>query len=208
MNRCATFVGTIFSTILVLSSLAACLEPSRKPFYEGIDLQTRIDSQQRRIDQGISSGELTRAEADVLQDNLNWIKQEYSKARDDGRVSGEEWNRIEGSLDQNSRMITDQSNNPVRAIYPPSYQSPRSMSIDERIGNQQHRIDMGIASGELTLKEAEVIQENLNWIKNRYTRYRADGTLTWQEQRELEDYLDTNGQMIFNKKHNPVRRLY
>ncbi|NJD55705.1 MAG: hypothetical protein FIA94_04775 [Nitrospirae bacterium] len=204
MNRIATFA----ITILVLSSLSACLEPASRPFHEGIDLQTRIDSQQRRIDQGISSGELTRAEADVLQDNLNWIKQEYSKARDDGRISGEEWNRIEGSLDQNSKMITDQSKNPIRTIYPPSYESPRSMSIDERIGNQQHRIDQGIASGELTLKEAEVIQENLNWIKNRYTRFRADGTLTWQEQRELEDYLDTNGYMIFNKKHNPARRLY
>jgi len=195
-------------TILILPSLAACLERGRRSFYEGIDLQTRIDSQQQRIDQEISSGELTRAEADVLQDNLNWIKQEYSKARNDGKISGEEWNRIGDSLDQNSRMITDQAKNPIRTIYPPSYESPRSMSIDERIGNQQHRIDRGIASGELTLKEAEVIQENLNWIKNRYTRYRADGTLTWQEQRELEDNLDTNGQMIYNKKHNPVRRLY
>ncbi|NTU43662.1 MAG: hypothetical protein HGA78_11580, partial [Nitrospirales bacterium] len=38
------------------------------------DIPERIANQEARIDQGIRSGELTRAEADTLIDNLNWIK--------------------------------------------------------------------------------------------------------------------------------------
>jgi len=195
-------------SILLLISLIACLEPAHRPYHEGIDLPTRIDNQQSRIDGGISSGELTRAEADMLQDNLNWIKHEYAKAKDDGRFSGEEWKRIEGYLDQNSSMIHDKKNNPVRRLFPTPYQSPRAMSIDETIADQQRRIDQGISTGELTLKESEIVQENLNWIKARYSRFRADGTLTGQEQREIEEYLARNSNMIFNKKHNPVYRIY
>ena len=195
-------------SILLLFSLAACIEPERRPYQEGIDLPNRIDNQQRRIDGGISSGELTRGEADMLQDNLNWIKQEYSRARDDGRISGEEWKRIEGYLDQNSRMIYDKKSNPVRSLFPTPYQSPRSLSIDETIVEQQRRIDQGISTGELTLKESEILQENLNWIKARYTRLRADGNLTGEEHREIEEYLARNSNMIFNKKHNPVYRIY
>jgi hypothetical protein len=193
---------------MLLVSLTACPEPAHRPYQEGIDLPTRIDSQQRRIDGGISSGELIRAEADMLQDNLNWIKQEYSRAKDDGRISGEEWQQIEGYLDQNSKMIYDKKSNPVRRLFPAPYQAPRSMSIDEAIADQQHRIDGGIATGKLTLQESEIVQGNLNWIKARYTGFRSDGRLTEQEQREIEGYLARNSDMIINKKHNPVYRIY
>jgi hypothetical protein len=82
------------------------------------------------------------------------------------------------------------------------------VSIDETIAEQQRRIDQGISTGELTLKESEILQENLNWIKTRYTRLRADGKLTGEEHREIEEYLARNSNMIFNKKHNPVYRIY
>jgi hypothetical protein len=193
---------------LLLLALAACPELERRPYHEGIDLPDRIQNQQIRIDKGISSGDLTRAEAEIVQDNLNWIKQEYSKAQDDGRMSGEEWNKVERYLDENSRMINDKKNNPARRLFSAPYQAPEVTSIQDKINSQQQRIDQGISTGELTLKEAEIVQGNLNWIKGRYGQFRSDGRLTSKEESEIGEYLERNSDMIFNKKHNPVYRIY
>jgi hypothetical protein len=78
----------------------------------------------------------------------------------------------------------------------------------ERIKNQQKRINQGIKSGELTRKEAGILQDNLNWIRDKYTRMTADSRLTQNEQKRLEKMLDKNSDMIKDKKHNPVKRVY
>ncbi len=194
--------------VILLISLVACLEPAKRPFYEGIDLQSRIDNQQRRIDEDISLGELARPEAEIVQENLNWIKQEYARAKYDGRISGEEWNRIEQYLDQNSKMITEKKDNPVKRLFSSPYQPPQVISIQDRISNQQQRIDRGIATGELTLREAEIIQGNLTWIKGEYAKMKAEKSLTDLELKQIGDMLEQNSNMIYNKKHNPVRSLY
>jgi hypothetical protein len=201
------YLVSAITAVLLLSSLAACLEPKR-PFHEGIDLPNRIDSQQRRIDQGISFNELTREEAAIVQDNLNWIKQEYARAKTDGRVSGEEWSRIEKYLDQNSKMITEKKDNPVQRLFSSPYQPPQVISVQDKITNQQQRIDEGMASGELTLREAEVIQGNLTWIKGEYAKMKIEKSLTDQELKKIDDMLEQNSIMINNKKNIPVRRLY
>jgi hypothetical protein len=36
---------------------------------------------------------------------------------------------------------------------------------------------------------------------------KADGRLTVEEQQRLDQMLERNSQMIYNKKHNPARRL-
>jgi septal ring factor EnvC (AmiA/AmiB activator) len=78
--------------------------------------------------------------------------------------------------------------------------------IPDRIRDQQQRINQGIRSGELTRSEADVLRDNLNWIKERFNRMTADGLLTPGERAKLDDMLERNNQMIYNKKHN-ARRL-
>jgi len=80
--------------------------------------------------------------------------------------------------------------------------------IQDRIAEQQRRIDQGIATGELTRHEADILQDNLNWIKAEEARLKADGRLTPGERARLHRALDRNSTMIYKKKHNPVRRLY
>ena len=53
-----------------------------------------------------------------------------------------------------------------------------------------------------------MLQDNLDWIKNKYTRMKFDNVLTKNEQKRLESMYDQNGEMIRNKKHNPAKRLY
>ncbi len=72
--------------------------------------------------------------------------------------------------------------------------------INDRIAEQKKRIDEGIASGQLTRAEADILQDNLNWIKAEETRLKA-------ERARLNKMLDRNSNMIYKKKHNPIRRL-
>lgn len=79
--------------------------------------------------------------------------------------------------------------------------------IQERIEEQQRRIDQGIASGELTPEEAARLQENLNRIKAEEAALKADGRLTARERARLHRELDINSAKIYKKKHNPRRRF-
>jgi hypothetical protein len=80
--------------------------------------------------------------------------------------------------------------------------------IPARIANQQQRIDHGVASGELTRLEANILHDNLNYVRGEYARMKADGLLVPREVNRLERLLEQNSQMIANKKHNIPRRLY
>jgi uncharacterized tellurite resistance protein B-like protein len=164
------------------------------------DIPERIANQQWRIDEGVASRELTRGEADVLQDNLNWIRSTFARMKADGRLNQKEISKLEAMLDQNSQMISNKKNNPIKRVY--------QADILDRIANQQWRIDQGVASRELTRGEADVLQDNLNWIKATFTRMKADGRLNQKEISKLEAMLDQNSQMIFNKKHNPIKKVY
>jgi predicted metal-dependent hydrolase len=164
------------------------------------DIQDRIANQQQRIDQGIASGALTRGEADVVQDNLNWIRATFARMKADGRLNPGEIGKLEAMLDRNSRMIFNKKHNPIKRVY--------QADIPDRIADQQWRIDQGIASGELTRAEANILQDNLNWIKATFARMKADGRLNQKEISRLDSMLDRNSQMIFNKKHNPIIKVY
>ncbi|MBI5848041.1 MAG: hypothetical protein HZB31_08860 [Nitrospirae bacterium] len=245
--------------LLVLSmgflfGLFACVEAERRPYGDGSygaydradrhDIGVRIENQQRRIDQGIASGELSQREADILIDNLNWIRDEYSVARRDGRLTQSEIDRLAGHLDQNSRMITDKRNNEIRRVYtapppppfvpapaprherpgsdfrdrnenqqrrvapgPESDEQPRSDLRDIRMDNQQLRINQGVDKGELTRREAAIVQENLNRIRASYARMKAAGSKPVHELDKIDKKLDRNDNMIHDKRRNAIERI-
>ena len=81
-----------------------------KQLYEA-DIQERIDSQQNEIYDGITSGKLSRKEADVVQDNLNDIRKKYLKMRQDGALTPKELEKIDKLLNENSKMIYQKKTN-------------------------------------------------------------------------------------------------
>jgi hypothetical protein len=76
----------------------------------------RFANQQRNIDRGLKSKELTQQEAKVVQDNLNYIKNEDARLRAAGKLSDQEKNRLHILLDQNRAMIENKKDNPVKVI--------------------------------------------------------------------------------------------
>lgn len=109
----------------MLAALSACVVHEAAPppppggayRHSQRDIQARISDQQARIDQGVRSGQLTHREADTLQGNLNYVRNEYARMRSDGRLNTREYERLDALLDQNSNMIYRERHNGVRRLY-------------------------------------------------------------------------------------------
>jgi hypothetical protein len=71
----------------------------------------RIKTQRERIDRGVRSHELTGAEPAVLRDNLDRIRDEFQRFRNDGKLTWRESDRLNRMLDRNSEMIFAKKNN-------------------------------------------------------------------------------------------------
>ena len=173
-----------------------------RPSTEAPYLDARIANQFRRIDHGIQLRHFTLLEKRILIDNLDYVKDQEARFKADGRFNLPEREQLHALLDQNSYMIDKQG--PAITLRP----GIGSPGIDQRTANQQRRIDQGVLSGELTRGEAGILQDNLNYILREEARLKADGSLTHEERERLHRMLDQNGDIIFDKKSNPVKRFY
>ncbi|MDQ7787872.1 MAG: hypothetical protein RDU01_09695 [Thermodesulfovibrionales bacterium] len=203
-------ISVLFIAFGLLSIVASCAVSSQRPVYQersaynkqGVFYE-RIENQQSRINQGIKSGELTRQEAGILLDNLNWIRDKYARMTANGILTQNEQELLDKMLDKNSEMIRNKKNNPAKQLY--------DADVQERIDRQQRSINQGLTSGELTRREADIVQDNLNNIRGRFTKMRKDGILTIKELEKLDKMLDENSKMIYRKEHNRdynIKRIY
>jgi hypothetical protein len=85
---------------------------------------------------------------------------------------------------------------------PPPPVAPATPQVDQRQANQQQRINQGVASGELTPREARKLQREQNRIARHEAAAKADGTVTPQERRRLHREQDQASRHIAKKKHN------
>jgi hypothetical protein len=177
------------------------------PAPEDPAVQKAMADQQRRIHQGVQSKQLTLEESKTLEQNLSAIREQDEARRAHGRYTQADRDQVLRMLDQNSKMIQDKKNNPVMNMRDTLALEDRTHSVPERIAHQQERIENGIRSRELTREEAKILYDNLNYIKAEEARLRTGGRLTDREREHLHAMLDQNGEMIYNKKHNPVKRL-
>lgn len=82
----------------------------------------------------------------------------------------------------------------------------RDPVINNRQDRQAARIDEGVASGELNRREARRLHRKEREIKAKEHVYKADGTLTHAERRDLKTDLNTLSKDIKNEKHDIQRR--
>ncbi|GFE61817.1 hypothetical protein [Geobacter sp. AOG2] len=74
--------------------------------------------------------------------------------------------------------------------------------IRQRELNQQQRIDQGVASGQLTPREACRLNAQQARIQQREARMKANGNLTACERRRLTREQNRASRNIYRKKHN------
>jgi hypothetical protein len=84
----------------------------------------------------------------------------------------------------------------------PSMAAPRQ--VNQRLENQQDRINQGIKSGELTRKEAGNLEAKEAKIKNneRFDKKEDNGKLTPAQRASLNKQLNNASRDIYKDKHN------
>jgi hypothetical protein len=81
-------------------------------------------------------------------------------------------------------------------------QSTDTPVIDQRMQNQEQRVEKGIDSGRLTEREANRMNRHLDRIENAEAKAKADGKVTRRERRRLNRALDHNSRAIHEQKHD------
>lgn len=91
-------IGVLLAAVFILGASTVSMAGSHS-------INARERNQQRRINQGIRSGELTRREARRLEANEARIRTDERFARADGKVTPRERARLQRELNRESRGI-------------------------------------------------------------------------------------------------------
>lgn len=78
--------------------------------------------------------------------------------------------------------------------------------IDKRQANQEQRIDQGIASGQITEREAARLDRGQDRIDNMENRAKSDGVVTNKERARIHHAQDVQSRKIYREKHDRQRR--
>ncbi len=74
--------------------------------------------------------------------------------------------------------------------------------IDRRQANQEQRIDQGIASGQLTEREAARLERQQHRINRMEDQAKSDGVVTARERARIKAAQDRASRDIFREKHD------
>ncbi len=77
--------------------------------------------------------------------------------------------------------------------------------VDQRQANQEQRIDQGVASGNLTQREANRLERGQQHGDNMENRAKADGVVTRGERARLHQAQDAQSARIYRQKHDRQR---
>lgn len=74
--------------------------------------------------------------------------------------------------------------------------------IDKRQAEQQKRIDQGVASGQLTAKEAARLEKGQERVQKMEDKAKADGKVTKQERARIQQAQNVESRHIAKQKHD------
>jgi opacity protein-like surface antigen len=79
--------------------------------------------------------------------------------------------------------------------------------FDQRQANQERRIDQGVASGQLTQREAARLDKGQDRMQRMEDKAKSDGTVTRQERARLQHAENVQSRHIAREKHDRQRDL-
>jgi len=82
----------------------------------------------------------------------------------------------------------------------------RDPGVNKRQHNQQHRINQGVRSGELTKEEAKGLRVEQKSIRQEERTYKSDGKLTKDERKDLHQDMNQASRNIHQEKHDAEKR--
>jgi hypothetical protein len=100
-------LGISVATVLMASALYAGTDDPR--------IQQREQNQEKRIDQGVKSGELTPGEAGRLERQQTKIKQDEARMKSDGKLTKKERRKLTKEQNKASKNIAKKKHNQKKA---------------------------------------------------------------------------------------------
>ncbi len=88
----------------------------------------------------------------------------------------------------------------------PVLAEPNTPVVDQRQANQEARIQQGIASGELTGREAARLERGQQRVANMEAAAKADGVVTKRERVQLQHAQNVQSRHIAAQKHDRQHR--
>jgi hypothetical protein len=159
--------------------------------------QANLDA---RIDAGLRSGELTRAEANTLRAEFRTVADLEMRYRANGLS---QWERQD--LDRRFDALS------MRIRYDRNDRDERWgggwTNINQRQAQLDRRIDQGLRSGQLTRTEAYRLRSEFQTIARLETRYRVNGLSQW-ERADLDRRFDTLSNRIRDERSDRDRYSY
>jgi hypothetical protein len=165
------------------------------------DVIQRDVNQEKRIEQGLKSGELNTKEASKLEREESRVDKMESKALSDGKLSNAEKRRIEREQNRVSKDIAREKHDGQTGD-PNSASSKRMQADVQRNINQQERIEQGAQSGQLTNKEAGNLERGQARVDRKEAKAGADGHVGAGEQRRIQNAENHQSKKIYREKHN------
>jgi hypothetical protein len=162
-------------------------------------------NQQQRIQQGLSSGQLTTREAAKLEQQESAASRQQSRALRDGTLTDAEKARIDNAQDRVSRNIARQKND-AQTGNPSSASSQRMQADVQRNINQEQRVKQGIQSGEVTNHEAARLQHGQAKVEGREARAGANGRVGAAEQNRIQQAENRQSHRVYRQKHDAQTR--
>jgi hypothetical protein len=167
-------------------------------------IRQRDRNQQKRIGNGVKSGELTPGEASHLEGQEKKLNNEVKDMREDngGKLTAADKAKVEGQENKMSREIYNQKHDAQTANT-----DPKTIG-GKRAENQQDRIGQGVRSGQLTPGEASRLEHQEGAIHREAGNMRREngGTLTTQDKEKLNRQQSRESRRIYRAKHNDRHR--
>jgi len=88
----------------------------------------------------------------------------------------------------------------------PVFAQANTPGIDQRQANQERRIDQGIASGQLTPREAARLERGQDRVDAMENRAKSDGVVTARERARIHKAQDVESRRIYRQKHDRQKR--
>lgn len=181
------FTASVLASAL-FAGLAAAPAMAQNTYTPGIDNAQQAIS--ARIQQGLQSGHITPAEAQILYRRDRDIENREAYFKSDGRATPQERQQLRADMADLSAEVERMIAN--RDVVGQRYQGGQSGAtpgIDNSQLDISQRIDEGLRNGRISQREARMLHRQERAIERREAAFKSDGVVTQQERRQLRSEL-------------------
>ncbi len=175
---------------------------------QGLSINERQAAMNQRIESGIRTGDLTRAEALQLRTEFRDLEALESRYRANGLTAWERGDLEARFKTLSHKIIDERHDRQTRNWYGGrdwTDNRGRWVAINLRQAQLDQRIDQGVRSRQLTPAEATRLRAEFREIARVEARYRRDG-LTMRERADLDRRFDQLAMQIRFERRDDQRR--